>query len=303
MGFFGEHLESSVIPKCLFHPSIFQGMEADDSQSPPHMDAIRNPAQGNFERLQLLVDRNTEGLEGPSRRIDLPLLAGGPGSPAARFPPVAPAVSIGFTATSLHDRPGNPAAMSLFSIGVDQVRQMLGLQPIHETRCRFPPFRIKAQIKRAIGRETETPVFISQLIARQTQIKNDSIHSFDLNLLKDLRKVREIRLNDGHWQIAQRSPSPLDRIAITIERYNAPPCPDKLSKGSRMPTSAHRSVHQYGASFWLKPLDDLVEQYGNMNGVVSVHRVGRSLVRRRNPRPLGVVRAQRLCLLSKKVYS
>ncbi len=161
----GKHLQPRVVAKRLFHPAILQRVKTDDRQPGPGAKAIGQPPQGNLQRLQLVVDRDPQGLEGPRGRID-PLQPRPRHAAADQFGQLGRRLD-GLLPPLLDDRPGDPAAVSLLAVVVNQVGQVLGAEAIDQPPGRLAPHRVEPQVQRPGRGEAESPLRVGQLVARR----------------------------------------------------------------------------------------------------------------------------------------
>lgn len=268
--FLGEYFKPLVIAKGFLDATVFKGMKTDDAKPAAHSQAGWHPSQGDLQGFQFLVDGNPQGLECSRGGIDLPLLSGARNCSAYDLGQLACRLNW-LLSSSLDNRPGNPSAVPFLTVGEDQVGEVLCLEPIHQPGGRLAAFRIESQIERSIGSETETSGLVRQLITRQTEIEKHAVNAVNLELFKGIRQIGEIGVHHGDGQIAQRLASTFDCFSIPIERYDSPLGADEPCQSPRMPTSAHRAIHQHGARPWFKPLDDFIEKYRNVDGMAISH--------------------------------
>lgn len=269
-GFLGEYFQPFIVAKSLLDPSIFERMETDDPKPPSNAEAIRYSPQGDLQRFQLFIDGDSQSLEGPCGRINLSLLSGARDRSAHNFCQLACCLDR-FLSATLNNRPGDPSAVPLLTIGVNQVGQMFGFQAIYQPGGWLATLRIETQIEWAVRSETEASVLVRQLIARQAKIQQHAVNPANLELFEHFRQIGKIGVYHAHGQIAQRFPGTFDRVSVSVQRNQVTLRSHEPRQRPSMPAPAQRAVYQYRAGTRSEPFDDLFEQNGNVDGLTLGH--------------------------------
>jgi len=246
-------------------------MKADDPEPAVHLETVGNPPQGDFQRLEFLVDGNSQGLKGPSGGIDLTLLPGAGNSSPDDFRKLACRLD-GPVSPPFDDRPSDPAAVAFLSIGVDQIGQVLGLETIDQPRSWLATFRVKPQVERPVGGETETAGVVGKLITRQSQVQNDSIHFLEIERFQHLRQITEIGLDGRDGQVGQSLLSPLNGRRIAVQRNDPSRLADPFRQGTRVSSAAKSPVDDDASLPRLEPVKHFGKQNGGVDGRGMRHR-------------------------------
>src|SRR3954469_11328306 len=119
-------------------------MKADHCQSSAWLQALGQTPQGNFQPFQLLVNRDSQRLKRSCCWINAFVATS-----RHRLADQARQILCRFDsllAPYVDDMPGDPTAVTLLSIKVNQVCQMLGTKALHEAGRGFAARCIKPQV-------------------------------------------------------------------------------------------------------------------------------------------------------------
>jgi|GEM_PF-6817251 len=126
--------------------------------------------QGRLQGRQLLVDGDPQGLKGERRRVEPST------TPPHGLLDDPDQLARGAKRTLLDDGPGNAARLSLLTIVIEDIRQLLRRELVDQVGGGRPARRgIKAHVQRPLGHERETTVGVSELERRQPQIEQDTV--------------------------------------------------------------------------------------------------------------------------------
>ena len=245
-------------------------MKADCRHSSPGPQAVGQASQCDFQRLQLVVYGNSQGLEGSRGRIDAVVPRSGDtathqlgqlgrGFHGRLLPP-------------LDDRSGNPPAIPLLAVVENQICQMLGAQSLQQSPSRFALHGIEPQIQRAGRGKTESALEVCQLIAGQTEVQQDSIHRLNPKCREDFRQVAKVGLHNPYRQIGKMRGGRSDGRRIAIQGNNPAARHNALDQGASMTPTSKGAIDENAAGLGGKAIQDFGQHYGHMNGTGKRHR-------------------------------
>src|SRR5689334_10392379 len=106
-------------------------MKTDDGDSTTRFEAFRNSAERDFQRFELVVDGDPQGLKRARGRVDSLAIFRTRHATPHQLSEIVRGLNR-MLAPLLHNLAANPTAVTFFAIVIDQVGQMLGTQSIEQ---------------------------------------------------------------------------------------------------------------------------------------------------------------------------
>jgi hypothetical protein len=171
----------------MFGATVLKGMKANYAEPTADANAVGYPPQGNLERSKLLVDRDPQGLERTSCRVNFFPAEGGVNIADQGGQVDCPLQGL-FSAAL--DNPGSdPSTQAFLAKGKQKVGNMVFAKPLEKAPRRFSLGRVKTQVKRTGGMKTEAAFVVRKLVTGKTQVQQDGIHVINIELVEDLRDM------------------------------------------------------------------------------------------------------------------
>ncbi len=175
----------------LFHQPIFERMETDHHQTPSRRQGSQRHGKHSLDSLQLLVDRDAQGLKGSRCRVDSRLSGASTPGPSQALHNDVGQLGCASNRSGSHNGAGQTPGCPFFAVPKKQIGEIMLGQRIQQIGCcRTIAARIEAHIQWGIGPKRETTFSCLKLHRGGPQIQQNALHlapSHSVDLRRQLR--------------------------------------------------------------------------------------------------------------------
>src|SRR3954447_11298195 len=179
------------LEEALDDPILERGVAQDDDP-PPGPQQVEGGSKTGLQRLELLVDGDAERLEDPCRGVRP--------TPKTRVRRRDSLDQCGELlggrdrrdAAGIDDRPCDARRLGLLAIAPEEGGQLGRVERGEQVGGGNAPRRIEAHVEWAARPEAEATLAIRQLIARQPEVEQTSVHGTEAGTGRDLGELAEV---------------------------------------------------------------------------------------------------------------
>ncbi len=139
-----------------------------------------------------------------------------------------------------HDGVRNPTRGALFTVVIEDVRELALARRVQDFVSTLPLMRIHSHVERSRLTERKASACIIQLHRRNPQIEKHSVHELHAALVEDATKLREVGLNEGERRMLD-CPCAIHRVRIRIDGDEASRI-QAVQDRSRVPARTKRRI-------------------------------------------------------------
>ena len=247
----------------LLRGPILERVERDDREPATGTQDAHRGLEAAGEIAELVIDRHAQGLEHPSRWIDLPATAC---LHARDEPPEFLGAEEGAARPAANDRPSDAGGLGLLAeLGEDPPEVTL-VPGVHDVRRRDSKPRVGPHVEGSGRAEAEASGLIGQLDRRESEVEEDAVDPDEVVVASDIVERREVGVDEYDPTAEARQLPSRDRESrrVDVEAEKAAIRRGPLEERGCVPPTADRAVEEAAAL----TRSELGENFGQENRLV-----------------------------------
>lgn len=242
----------------MLDDAVFERMVGNDHDVATDLHHFHCLREGVFQNLQFVIDGYAQGLKNAGKRL-APMHRRGGSADNFNQPR---SVLQRLNSSRLNDCTGDAPAVSLLTIGEENVRQFLFRALRYDVCCSHCILAVHSHVERAFKSDTEASLRYIYLMRRHAQVKQDAIDQRDFVLLENVAQMDHIAVNDSHTAIVgEQLLCVLYCVFVLVKTKDATILSEFTQQKTAMTAASERPVYIDPSRIGDEKLDRTLEKY------------------------------------------